>query len=107
MPQRRSGVPCAAFFLAWLALPALPALAAAEPAPAPATPAQPGAPAVSDEMLSPAPTARRVIRSWDEALALIRSRSPDYITGYESVKRAEAQSRIALAAVLPTLNGLG
>ncbi len=65
------------------------------------------APTVSDPLLAaPSPPARQ-IRSWDEALALVRSRSPDYISGFESVLRAEAQSRIALAAVLPTLTGQG
>ena len=56
-------------------------------------------------MLGPVETAPRVIRSWDEALTLIRTRSPDYATSYQDIRRAEAQSRIALAAVLPTLNG--
>jgi outer membrane protein TolC len=47
------------------------------------------------------------VESWDEALALLRAHSPDYIASYESVRRAEAESRIALAAVLPTLNAQG
>ena len=64
-------------------------------------------PAVSDPMLAPPPAAPRQVKSWDEALALLRAHSPDYITSYESVRRAEAQSRIALAAVLPTLNAQG
>jgi outer membrane protein TolC len=58
-------------------------------------------------MLAPNPPPVRVVRTWDEALTLIRSHSPDYIEGYENIRRAEAQSRIALAAVLPTLNGQG
>jgi outer membrane protein TolC len=82
-----------------------PADAIAEPADPPAP--QPEAPEVTDPMLAPAPPASRVVRSWDEALGLMRSRSPDYISGLESVRRAEAQSRIALAAVLPTLDGQG
>jgi outer membrane protein, multidrug efflux system len=64
-------------------------------------------PDVSDPMLSPPPTAPRQIGSWDEALAVIRAQSPDYVTSYESVVRAEAQKRIVLAAVLPILNGQG
>jgi multidrug efflux system outer membrane protein len=56
-------------------------------------------------MLSPAPEAPRRIASWNEALALIRDQSPDYVSSYESVVRAEAQRRIALAAVLPVLTG--
>ena len=65
------------------------------------------APDVSDPMLSPPPTAPRQIGSWDEALALIRAQSPDYVSSYESVVRTEAQKRIVLAAVLPILNGQG
>jgi outer membrane protein TolC len=56
-------------------------------------------------MLGPVPVAPRVLHTWDEALTLIRTRSPEYATGYQEIRRAEAQSRIALAAVLPTLNG--
>jgi multidrug efflux system outer membrane protein len=79
--------------------------AAAEPAPT-ATP-EVKAPPVSDPMLAAAPPPQKLVRSWDEALALIRHRSPDYISGYQSVKQAEAESRVALASVLPTLNGQG
>jgi multidrug efflux system outer membrane protein len=64
-------------------------------------------PAVSDPMLAPPPAAPREVRSWDEALVLLHDHSPEYISSYESVRRAEAQSRIALAAVLPTLNAQG
>ncbi len=62
-------------------------------------------PSVSDPMLAPPPVAPREVRSWDEALNLIRAHSPDYVYGYEGVLRAEANSRLALAAVLPTLTG--
>ncbi len=75
----------------------------AEPSLEPIAPA----PDVSDPMLTPVEQAPRVVRSWDEALTLVRTRSPDYITGYETIRRAEAQKRIALATVLPTLNGQG
>lgn len=102
MPRSRSARSRAGLLVALLAWPAH-AIAAPEEAPAP----QPEAPAVSDPMLVPAPPAARLVRTWDEALSLIRSRSPDYISGYESIRRAEAQSRIALAAVLPTLEGQG
>jgi outer membrane protein, multidrug efflux system len=63
-------------------------------------------PPVSDPMLSPPPRAAGQVKSWEEALALIRSHSPDYRGSAESTARAEAQKRIALAAVLPTLTGL-
>src|SRR5262249_32650586 len=84
-----------------------PAAAPATTAPSlSATPEQVApAPEVSDPMLGPVPPAAKVIHSWDEALTLIRTRSPDYATGYQEIRKAEAQSRIALAAVLPTLNG--
>jgi multidrug efflux system outer membrane protein len=62
------------------------------------------APAVSDAMLTPPPPAAREVKSWNEALALIRAHSPEYIASFESIRRAEGQSRIALAAVLPVLN---
>jgi outer membrane protein TolC len=64
-------------------------------------------PAVSDPMLAPPPAAPQQVKTWDDALALLRAHSPDYVSSYESVKRAEAQSRIALAAVLPVLNAQG
>jgi multidrug efflux system outer membrane protein len=62
---------------------------------------------VTDDMLAPPPEAPRRIASWDEALAVIRAQSPDYGSSYQSVVRAEAQKRIALAAVLPVLTGQG
>jgi outer membrane protein TolC len=58
-------------------------------------------------MLAPPPASPRQVDSWDEALALLRAHSPEYIASYESVRRAEAESRIALAAVLPTLYAQG
>jgi multidrug efflux system outer membrane protein len=64
-------------------------------------------PEVSDPMLTAPPPAAHEVRSWDEALGLLRAQSPDYITGYETIVRAAAQSRMALAAALPTLNGQG
>jgi outer membrane protein, multidrug efflux system len=83
-------------------------LASAEEAPRGApSPAHFTAPDVADPMLAPPPAATREVRSWDEALELLRSHSPDYLAGYQSILRAAAQSRMALAAVLPTLNGQG
>jgi multidrug efflux system outer membrane protein len=63
-------------------------------------------PAVDDPMLAPPPQDGSVVRTWDEALALIR-RSPEFLTSVAGVERAMAQHRIALAAVLPTLTGSG
>ncbi|HEY3804242.1 MAG TPA: TolC family protein [Kofleriaceae bacterium] len=73
-----------------------------EPAPAP-TIVQPD---VSDPMLAPPEAAPQEIKSWDDALAMLR-RAPDYLTSVDAVERAIGQRRIALAAVLPTLTGQG
>jgi multidrug efflux system outer membrane protein len=117
--RRRASTSSGRFFSIALLVLAWPATAAAQNAPraqaaAPrsgpsAAPADDVvvAPEVSDSMLSPVETAPRVVRTWEEALTLIRTRSPDYITGAETIRRAEAQKRIALATVLPTLNGQG
>ena len=63
-------------------------------------------PEVSDPMLAPPDPAPAVVRSWDEALAMIR-RAPSYLTSVADLQRAIAQRRIALAAVLPTLTATG
>lgn len=115
--NRRLGRSLLAFFVVSAGLLGAPARAGAAPrtsAPASETPTPPEAPppefvapSVSDPMLAPPPEAPKAIRTWDEALALIRTRSPDYASNLEDIERAEAQSRIALAAVLPTLNGQG
>jgi outer membrane protein TolC len=62
-------------------------------------------PRVSDPMLVPPPPSEGQVRSWDDALALIRTHSPDYRISAETITRAEAQKRVALATVLPTLTG--
>jgi outer membrane protein TolC len=58
-----------------------------------------------DPMLAPPPEAQRLIHSWEEALSLVRAHSPDYRSNQDAVLRAEAQTRVALAAVLPIVNG--
>lgn len=80
------------------------ATAAAAPTAAPA-PELPPSPTVSDPMLAPIAPPQRFIASWEEASSLLRARSTDLRRAYDDVKRAEASSRTALAAVLPTLNG--
>jgi outer membrane protein TolC len=55
-------------------------------------------------MLVPVPAAQRSIVTWEEALQLVRARSTDLKFAYDEVLRAEAQTRIALAAVLPQVN---
>jgi len=64
-------------------------------------------PDVSDAMLAPPPDARVRIASWDDAMARVRTRSPEYVTTMKSVERADAQARIALAALLPVVTGQG
>jgi multidrug efflux system outer membrane protein len=88
--------------LAALAAPGAPAA----PAPAPAL-SLPPPPAVSDPMLAPVPRPRRVISSWQEAVAYLRARSTDLKIALDQVLQAEAQTRIALAAYLPQINALG
>jgi multidrug efflux system outer membrane protein len=105
-------------FLAFALLAAGPSrVAYAQPAPATAAPvgAQPDAlppppelpkPLVIDDpMLVAPPESPRTIASWDDALALVRQQSPDYVAGLQSVLRAEAQTRLALSQLLPTVNG--
>lgn len=61
--------------------------------------------AADDPQLAPPPEAPRKIGSWHEALRLVRQQAPRYQRELESVARARAQSRLAVAAVLPNLNG--
>jgi outer membrane protein TolC len=56
-------------------------------------------------MLLSAPGPTREISSWGDAVTLTRSRSTDLATALAEIRRAEAQTRTALAAVLPTING--
>lgn len=64
----------------------------------------PPAPVVDDAMLGPVPQAPMTVTTWEEALSLVRGRSTDLRIAYAEVKRAEAQTRIALAGTLPSLN---
>lgn len=64
-------------------------------------------PPVSDPMLTMPPAAPRLVGSWEEALDLIRTKSPDYLASAENIAIAQGQARTALAAVLPTLNAQG
>src|SRR5207248_10223007 len=51
------------------------------------------------------PPAPARVGSWEEALQLIRSRSPSYASSAQAVEQAEGASRVALAGVLPSLSG--
>ena len=69
--------------------------------------ALPPPPPVDDPMLAPVPPPKRVLSSWAEALAYLRSRSTDLRIAVDQVLQAEAQTRMALSAYLPTINGNG
>jgi multidrug efflux system outer membrane protein len=73
----------------------------------PSTETRVAPPRMVDSLLEPPSEAPRRISSWEEALSLIRAQSPDYVSSYQSVVRAEAQKRIALAAVLPVISAQG
>ena len=78
------------------------------PTPTPTMAASPSAAsALDDPLLVPPAPAPRILASWDEALSLIRAQSPDYRSSEEAVRRADGQREIALAAVLPVVQGQG
>ncbi|MCP3062669.1 TolC family protein [Myxococcus sp. K38C18041901] len=66
---------------------------------------QPPQPEVSDPLLTPVPPAPIQMKSWDEALELVRQRSTDLRTALAQVESAAGQARIALAGLLPTITG--
>jgi outer membrane protein TolC len=67
----------------------------------------PPPPSVDDPMLAPMAPPARTLRTWNEALAILRARSTELRIALNDVRRAEAQTRTALAAVLPTVNATG
>jgi len=62
---------------------------------------------VDDPMLTPVPPPQHVITTWEDAARMLRARSTDLRRAHDDVLRAEADSRTALGAVLPTLSGSG
>jgi outer membrane protein TolC len=62
---------------------------------------------VEDPMLQPPPPATRVVSSWGEAIAVVRERSSELRIAYTEIERAAGQSRVALAGLLPSVNGTG
>ena len=84
-----------------------PALPAPPPLPAPSPIAVPSAPAVSDPMLAPVPPPKRILHSWAEAVTYLHARSTDLQIALDQVLQAEAQTRIALAQYLPSLQSTG
>jgi outer membrane protein, multidrug efflux system len=77
--------------------PALSAPLAGVPAPPPIV--------VNDPLLTPVPPAPHILGNWKEALSFIMARSTTLATAVQEVVRAEGNSRIALAAALPTITG--
>lgn len=65
----------------------------------------PPAPQVNDPLLAPVPSAPVELSTWSEALGLLRQRSTNLQTALAQVEAAAGQWRIALAALLPTLQG--
>jgi multidrug efflux system outer membrane protein len=91
---------------AWVAV-APAALAQEAPAGEAEAPPSVPVPIVSDPMLASPRDPPLRIRSWAEALARVRARSPEYATDLRTVARAEAQARLALSALLPVVTGQG
>src|SRR5271165_3353424 len=82
------------------------------PQPAPTLPGLggltvPAPPPVRDPMLTPVPMPTRVLSSWPQAVAFLRARSTDLKIALDQVLQAEAQTRIALAQYLPSIQGTG
>jgi outer membrane protein TolC len=104
----RKVIPSAFFLLATAHAAA--ALAQPPPTPSPPSDAQltlPPPPHVDDPMLAPVPAPKETLASWEQAIAYLRARSTDLRIALDQVLQAEAQSRIALAAYLPTITGNG
>lgn len=64
-----------------------------------------GQPPAEDPLLVAAPRAGREVASWDEALTLFERHAPDVRVAAAAVLRAQGQHRVALSALLPSLNG--
>ncbi|MFO7179346.1 MAG: TolC family protein [Pseudomonadota bacterium] len=62
---------------------------------------------MSDPLLAPPPPPPNVLRTWQEAIALIRKQSSALQSIRARVQQAEAQTRIALAPALPQLTATG
>ncbi len=79
------------------------------PSPPPAPGADPRDPfiPVDDPMLAPVPAADNIIDKWQDALARIRSQSPDLLRAHYQVEVARGRARQALSRSLPTLTATG
>lgn len=77
-------------------------VAAAQQPPA-VPPPTPFKPVISDPMLEPAPSPEQRVRSWQEAMDLLRSRSTDLRNAEAGVARAEGRWRQSLSSLLPNV----
>ncbi|NTX07592.1 TolC family protein [Myxococcus sp. CA040A] len=68
-------------------------------------PPEPPQPEVSDPLLTPMPPAPIQVKSWEEALEMVRQSSTDLRTALAQVESAAGQARIALAGLLPVITG--
>ncbi len=75
--------------------------------PTPATEKRGALPEVSDAMLKPIPPAKRTVRSWREALKIVRARSTALRSSLGRIEAASGRARQSLAAALPTLSARG
>jgi outer membrane protein TolC len=105
MVDRWSCVATAATSAAWLLASA--GVAAAQAEVGPPAPQTASVVVIDDPMLAPPPDPPRVIGSWDEALGLVHSSTPEYLSGLQDVLHAEAQAQLAVSQLLPTLTGSG
>lgn len=78
---------------------------AAAGAPIPAAQPEPVLPEVDDPLLAPPPPPPHVLRTWQEALQLVRDQSVNMRIARANVLQAQAQVRTALAPALPQLIG--
>ncbi|MGE0322167.1 MAG: TolC family protein [Polyangiaceae bacterium] len=74
-----------------------------EATPAPAETASARLPEVDDPMLAPVPAAKHTVKSWQQALKLVRTRSTSLRQARAQVESASARSRQALAGAYPRI----
>jgi multidrug efflux system outer membrane protein len=93
-----------AFSTGAFAQPAKPEPAAPIP---PAAAEEPKLPEVDDPMLKEMPPAPNVVRSWQQAILMVRSQSTSLRIAAAQAEQARAQARQALSGALPSLTGTG
>ncbi len=81
--------------------------AADSAAPTAASSPEPQLPQLDDPMLKPPPAPQRVLKTWQEALALVRRDQTTLATARARIEQARAQERSAIVPALPTLTATG